>query len=410
MPSHSNSRYQRSSFQGLSIIEGERSDDPASTANVGNGFQLNKQMNERRRRSSSLAQSDQIRDLIRTTVEELTMKDTNDSDVGSQYKTAEDRLKEVLAEAKESGYSSERIFSILGKSSDQRLSEEELIPKQSFIEGLKKLGYIWNGEEELKYIIDRFDTNKDGMISMAEFQHYCYHDVPSVAWKAERQRMEKAADANDGAAVDESRFDIKEIMYSVGTTVHNTSKLFWKIDVSVKITLSYCSDLDVITMQIENAASNEEFKTLYMNKSDCAIDEEALEEAATLAVQTSDEKTNEGKDLLRENLRWEFYSNYLVARLQMTGAGDSYLPSLAKLHGDVGSLEIEKPSNVAAPQRRSELQSAGANGKSIEAEFQSKVKSFQRDSRSARTSRKSAQELSSIVESALNEILMEDGM
>lgn len=360
-------------------------------------------MNERRRRSSSLAQSHQIRDLIRKTVEELTQKDTDDSDGGSQYKTAEDRLKEVLAEAKESGYSSERIFSIIGKSS------EELIPKQSFIEGLTKLGYRWNGEEELKYIIDRFDINKDGMISLVEFQKYCYHEVPSVAWRAERQRMEKAADANDGAAVDESRFDIKEIMYSVGPAVHNTSKLFWKIDVSVKITLRYCSDLDVITMQIQNAESNEEYKTLYMNKSDCAIDKEALEEAATLAVQTSDEKTSEGKDLLKENLFWEYYSNYLLARIQMIEAGDSYLPSLAKLHGDVVSLEIEKPSNLAAPQRRSELQSAGADGKSIEAEFQSKVESFQRDSRSARTSRKSAQELAACASSALNEILM-DGM
>lgn len=172
--SNSTTRRERSSFRGMTILEGERSLEPASapSTNSNEGFQLYKQRNERRRRSSSLAQNPQIRDIIAKTVEELAQKDNKD---GLTYKTAEDRLKEVLAEAKESGHSAEKIFSVF--KSEAGSSGELFVSKQDFIEGLEELGYKITSDEELEYIADRFDLNNDGLISMSEFQHYCYYEV-----------------------------------------------------------------------------------------------------------------------------------------------------------------------------------------------------------------------------------------
>ena len=375
------------SFQGLSIIEDDCLEEASDENN--SDLRVYKERNERRQRSSSLAQSQHIRDMIAKTVEELS---------GPQFTESwEERLQRVLAEAKESGHSSERIFAILGKKPEAG----ELIPKQSFVEGLGKLGLKWKDEEELGFITDRFGADGDGMISLSKVQHYCYHDVPSVAWKAERQRLEAAdASADDAAGndmEDGSRFDIKEIQYRVGPEVHSTSKLFWRQKVSVNITLRYCKDLDIITMQLQNAETGEEYETLFVRKLDCAVDGGALEEAEIRAVQTSDEKAH-----------WKVYSNYLVARLQMNKVGGSYQPRLGNLHGDeMSTMEIQKPANLIAP-KRSERQSAGLGVKSIDAEFQSTIKAFEQNSRSARASRQSAQEMSYLVESALKEILEED--
>jgi hypothetical protein len=236
------------SFQGLSIIEDDCLEEASNESN--SDLRVYKERNERRQRSSSLAQSQHIRDMIAKTVEELS---------GAQFTESwEERLQRALAEAKESGHSSERIFAILGK----KQGGGELIPKQSFVEGLGKLGLKWKDDEELGLITDRFGADGDGMITLSKVQHYCYHEVPSVAWKAERQRLEAAdASADDAAGndvEDGSRFDIKEIQYRVGPEVHSTSKLFWRQKISVNITLRYCKDLDIIAMQLQNAETGEE--------------------------------------------------------------------------------------------------------------------------------------------------------
>ncbi|KAL3771454.1 hypothetical protein ACHAW5_000109 [Stephanodiscus triporus] len=373
----------------LSIIEDECQEEASNETT--NDLRVYKERNERRQRSCSLAQTQQIRDIIAKTVEELS---------GEQFKGSwEERLQNALAEAKESGYSSERIFAILGKKGPE---EGKSILVSSFVEGLGKLGLKWRDDKELALITDRFRADGNGMISLSKIQNYCFYEVPSVAWKAERQRLEVADSsvedtAGNDAVEDGSRFDIKEIIYRVGPEFHRTSKLFWRQNVSVNITLRYCKDLDVITMQLQNAETGEEYETIFIRKSDCAVDQGAPEERATSVVQTSDEKVH-----------WEVYSNYLVARLQMNKVGGSYQPRLGNLHGDESStLEIQKPANLIAP-KRIERQSAGLDVKSIDAEFQSAIKSFEHNSRSARTSRQSAQEMSYLVESALKEILEED--
>ena len=73
-----------------------------------------------------------------------------------KYTKARDRLKEVLKEAKESGYYPERIFSLFGKISGQGTPDKELVPTQYLVEGWRKLGWVCHGEE-LDYITNRFD-------------------------------------------------------------------------------------------------------------------------------------------------------------------------------------------------------------------------------------------------------------
>ena len=405
MPTKQSRRFERSSFRGLTIIEGQRSLQPSQAGEVIQSKE------DRRRRSSTLNNSNQIREIIEKTVAQLNSK--NHGNV-AQLESAEERLKQVLAEAKESGYSSAHIFRIIGGTKSEvgkPKEDEQLIPKDTFVTGLQELGFKCKDEKDLDFLSDRFDINKDGFISLAEFQHFCYHDISSVAWKAERTRLE-AASSSSGDNADENdspRFDLKEIKYSAGEqVVQSTSKLFWKDNISVAITLRYCSDLDILSLQICNAESGEEYKTLYVKKSDIPLDTQALNDAVTLAIQTSDEKIDEGKDRIRQKAQWEFYSHYLVTRLQLAKNEEeeevTYSPRLAKLHGDsFDSLTIDKPNNLLAP--RSERHSA--DGKSIQAEFDRLNASLTRDYRSSRSSRKSAANLSSIVESALSEVLAE---
>lgn len=98
-------RIQRTSFQGLSIIEGK--DNKTSSIDPVDQEKVDKMKQERRRRSIQImrnsAQSTQIRDMLENTLEECEA-DINIEDV-------EDRLKAILTKAKETGMTTEQIFS-----------------------------------------------------------------------------------------------------------------------------------------------------------------------------------------------------------------------------------------------------------------------------------------------------------
>lgn len=388
MVNRSSPRFDRSSFEGLSVIEGKCNQALSSESkhDTNCDFRTYKDRSERRWRTSSLAQSHQIRKIIAETVEELSRKGDNNA-----AHDPEDMLKKVLAQTKESGYSADHIFSILSSSSINETEgiDGDVIERETFITGLKKLSkgiYSWK-KCDLEVIADKFDINADGHISLVEFQHYCYHEVPSVAWKAERQRRE------DKTADEFSVKNVKEIMYGPGKECYVSSKLFWKINVTVEIVLRYCSELDVISIQIYDISNKQDFKTLYVSKSSCAIDETKLQEAVTLARQIKDDKTP-------EDVEWLFYSNYIMARLQIVkdeNEKSGYIARLVRLHCDVDALEIDRPHNMNAPVKK--YSDTSKNGKSLEEEFRSKVCSFEKETRSARSSRQTAE---SFIRSARN--------
>jgi len=384
-------RKEKVSFQTLPV-----KDDKGAAEEIGSNdaAKLSKAREERRQRSSSMAGNQHIRDMIAKTVEELS------SGEGQIVGSLEERLKRALADAKESGHSADRIFTILGCNKTKPQEDGgggggggELIHKSSFVDGLGKLGLKWKDEAELKLIIDRFHAEGEGnddKISSSKIQQYCYYEVPSVAWKAERNRLEQANAAVEDGLISDSvratRFDgIKDLVHKVGPVVHSTSKLFWRQNVSLNINLRYSKDLDIITMQLQNSETGEDFETLYIPKSDCIVDKEALGDAA-------------------DDVRWKAYADFLVTRLVMTKSegGSSFQPRLGT------KLEIEKPSNLIAPKRAERQSAGGLDIKSIEAEFQDAVKSFDYNSTLSRKSRQSAIELSSAASSALAEILEDD--
>lgn len=387
-------RKEKVGFQTLPVVKDDKGADKSAPATSteevesNDAAKLSKAREDRRQRSSSMAGNQHIRDMIAKTVDELSLGE------GQIVGSWEERLKRVLADAKESGHSADRILTILGcnktKPHEDGGGGGELIHKSLFVDGLGKLGLKWKDEAELKFITDRFRSEgNDEQISSFKIQQYCYYEVPSVAWKAERNRLEQANAAVEDGLISDSiratRFDgIKDIVYRAGPEVHSTSKLFWRQNVSVNIKLRYSKDLDIITMQLQNTETGEDFETLYIRKTECIVNKEALEDAA-------------------DDVHWKAYADFLVTRLVMTKCegGSSFQPRLGT------KLEIEKPSNLIAP-KRAERQSAGLDIKSIEAEFQDAMKSFDYNSTMSRKSRQSADELSSFASSALAEILEED--
>ena len=82
--------------------------------------------------------------------------------------------------------------------------------------------------------------------------------------------------------------------------------------------------------------------------------------------------------------------------------GSSFQPRLGT------KLDIKKPSNLIAPKRAERQSAGGLDIKSIEAEFQDAMKSFDYNSTLSRKSFQSAHELSNAASSALAEILEDD--
>lgn len=91
-----------------------------------------------------------------------------------------------MSAAKEKGLKVTQIFKYF-KPNAERYSDD--ITPADFEAAMKKLGWVITNEE-LKTLIDHFDEDKNGTVSMEEFQTYCYN-IPHLAWKAERIRWQR---------------------------------------------------------------------------------------------------------------------------------------------------------------------------------------------------------------------------
>jgi len=108
----------------------------------------------------------------------------------------EDRLKQIMTKAKETGMTVGKIFSFF-------TNKPNHFTKEEFVRGLEALGDgLFNlSNEEVDEIIAKFDVDGDGTISIAEFKMYCYYQIPSVPWKAERRRVEASGEMDKIKAV-----------------------------------------------------------------------------------------------------------------------------------------------------------------------------------------------------------------
>jgi len=151
-----------------------------------------KKKNERRERTfTQIGVSASVRSAMASQMGELLSKiDANQS--------AEEKLKQVMIGAKQSGMTVEKIFSFFSNDSN---STKDLTP-DAFRSALKALSpTVFDLEEsEVKEIVVKFDTDGDGLISFAEFKNYCYYNINAVCWRAERLRMEKSGEMKRLAA------------------------------------------------------------------------------------------------------------------------------------------------------------------------------------------------------------------
>jgi len=272
---------------------------------------------------------------------------------------------------------------------------------------------------------------------LAEFQNYCLHQIPSVAWKAERQRfistgeMERLqmklgiARRNSGGLNKAA-----EELIDVGEEIFRSTKLFWKNNLDVEIRMFYCEKLDVVTIQLWETQTFCQLPCLYIHPKDCRISESEVEESVQNALKTSDVKRssneNEEEALIRKKTEWNFIGKYLLARLKLKQESSvrTHLPlmkedaqlsvsklsiedsnvdlskfvaSVGKLTGDTfETLTISKPPRLADPPEVEKKKSWD--------EFNQTVESIGEVTRHARMSRQSAQELTNMIHLALDEV------
>lgn len=271
---------------------------------------------ERRRKSLTLmrnsAQSEHIRGMI-----ESTMNDHLSSFVIEG--TAEERLQAVMTKAKERGMSPEDIFSFFNGGNPNTT----YISKHRFLESLEKLGntFVVITDEELNKIINKFDHNQDGKISIDEFKNYCY-EIPTVPWKAEKMRLEKSGELKKLKAQLSRRFTLSDINdgHSCGDEVFRTSKFFWKTNNNVEIRLYYSESLNVITIQLYSQTFEKELPSIYVcrNKVEFQLNKvgDKVGESIETKIDPAD-SANEATKGKTNSISWDVISKYIVTRLKL---------------------------------------------------------------------------------------------
>lgn len=383
-----------------------------------NQMKIEQMKNDRRRKSVNVlrnsAQSDQIRQMFDISFYE------NIASMAANHNArtdgmAEERLNNILTKAKESGMTADEIFSFFNGGNPNTTK----ITKDSFLASLEKLGgtFMAMTEEELTNIVKKFDMNDDGKISIAEFKNYCYFQIPSIAWKAERTRLEKSGEMKMLQAQLSRRFKLGECLdvNACGEEVCRTSKFFWKTNNNVEIRMFYNERLNVISMQLFSQALERELPSIYVCKNKVDNQHTHLQDDVQNALQKIEGRKEE-QEATRKHAMWDSIAKYLVERLKIWERGtpgdisseceecshiskdEQYVPYLCKLPGDVfDTLLIQKPSNLDKP-------SPIFSGPSITQGFEKKMESFRLASRKARSSRRSAQGLSNLISSVMTDV------
>ncbi|GMH46806.1 hypothetical protein TrRE_jg6999 [Triparma retinervis] len=328
---------------------------------------------------ASSASNDKLRALLDDAMSNIAASIARDG-------TPEDRLKAIMTKAKETGMSVKKIFSYF-------TNDPNHFTKEEFKNGMMHFGdNLFNLEDdEINEIISKFDVDGDGTISIAEFKLYCYYQIPTVSWKAERRRMEASGEMEMIKKVVAGHMHHDELhkkdtlhegdedeneeegthVHGAGELVNKTTKLFWRTNTTVDVRLYYSMEIDIISIQVFNQTEDKEMPTLYVKKSDIEAncDKEKLEEDIKVAIQTADTREAGQSDIVRDRTMWDFFTNYLLARLKipdtsnpfpknemanklppLTPRTESLCPFLCKLSDDkYESLMIPKPQNIHPP-------------------------------------------------------------
>mmetsp|Transcript_22202 Transcript_22202/g.79144 ORF Transcript_22202/g.79144 Transcript_22202/m.79144 type:complete len:307 (-) Transcript_22202:32-952(-) len=90
----------------------------------------------------------------------------------------------VLTSAKEKAMTADQIFKYFDTDGNGKITAIEF--KAAF-ESLDKARFNMT-DEEITALVQTFDNDGDGYVSMEEFKDFCYNKIPGVAWRAEKLR------------------------------------------------------------------------------------------------------------------------------------------------------------------------------------------------------------------------------
>jgi len=298
-------RHERASFQGLGIVNG-KGKKPSTTSF--DPLKVEQMKYDRRRKSMDImrksAQTSQIRQMLENTLDDCVTAINTEG-------TAEERLKNVLTKAKETGMTADEIFSFFNGGNPNTTQ----ITTESFLSSIEKLGdtFLVLTDDELRMIVKKFDKNDDGKISIAEFKNYCYYNIHSVAWKAERTRLEKSGEMKMLQAQLSRRFKPGDNSddSDCGEEVHRTSKFFWKTNNNVEIRIFFTEILNVVTLQLYSQTNEFELPNIFICKN--KVDLERKEKLTKNSQELEDANLKEAG----EEATWDSVAKYLVARLQL---------------------------------------------------------------------------------------------
>jgi len=335
-----NGRRERSSFQGLGVVN--RKGKKPHDANFVDPAKVEQMKNDRRRKSMNVmrksAQSTQIRQML-----ENTLDDCN-SAVHTKG-TAEERLKSVLTKAKETGMTADEIFSFFNGGNPNTTH----ITKESFLGSIEKLGgnFLVVTDEDLNEIISKIDKNNDGSLTLAEFKNYCYYDIQSIAWKAERTRLEKSGEMKMLQAQLSRRFKPGDSSdeSDCGEEVHQTSKFFWKTNNNVEIRLWFQDSLNVITLQLYSQTYEIELPSIFICKNKVDHQHTKSKEDVTMSLHKR-KGCNEDLEGAAKEATWESIAKYLVARLQLWERNLDNSEVVKEVHHKEGSAHISSDAKI----------------------------------------------------------------
>lgn len=314
--------------------------------------------NDRRRKSLSIYQSSKIREIMNTTLEEVSGSKVESED------SCEKRLQEVLTKAKSSGMSAEELFSFF-TGGDKSTSQ---ITRENFLHAVSKLGHSFSvlADDELDLILGKFDVNGDGFISVAEFKNYCY-SIPSICWKAERMRLEKTGELDEikNSLLKYARKDEEE---PYGKEVLRTSKFFWKANSNVEIRIFHSVPHNAVTLQTYCQRDEKELPLLW-------ISGDSMTSSISDSLETEQNKGG---------VNWKVIVDMLELKLKE----EQILPYLKNIP------LIEKPQSLANPPKID-------SGCTLQQNFLQKMQSFKVKKRQVRESRRSVEGLSSFASSLL---------
>jgi len=271
--------------------------------------------------------------MMRKSAQSKTIKETFDDAIVEDFNvcskvTAVEHLHQVLTKAKEKGMTAENIYQFFSGNANT-------VTVDKFISNLEKLGgsFASFSQEDVMAMVNAISKNSDGIISLEEFKHYCYTEIQTISWKAERLRLEESGEIEKLKAQLSRKFvGSTDSFHGCGDEVFHSAVFLWRNNASIEIRLYYCQALGVLTVHLFNQTTNDELPNLYL----CMNRVEKKLVSMNKEVQRSLDATNENGLYSKEELssiesrlRWDYIAKYVISLLSIkssaTNQEDSYV-------------------------------------------------------------------------------------